>query len=58
LSVEHTAPYRGGPDAQPTTVTHVTLNFFDRYLKNDRGSLERLRKDADQPGVALQEQGT
>jgi fermentation-respiration switch protein FrsA (DUF1100 family) len=55
----HMAPYRGGPDAQPTMVTHVTLDFFDRYLKNDRGSLERLRKDADQPGVAaLQEQAT
>jgi len=33
------------------------LDFFDRYLKNDQGALERLRQDADQPGVAtLQEQ--
>jgi hypothetical protein len=33
------------------------LDFFDRYLKNDQGALERLRHDADQPGVAtLQEQ--
>ena len=46
-----------GPGAQPTTVAHVTLDFFDRYLKNDRGALERLRQDASQPGVAtLQEQ--
>jgi dienelactone hydrolase len=53
----HTPPYRGGPDAQPTTVAHVTLDFFDRYLKNDRGALEQLRQDANQPGVAtLQEQ--
>jgi dienelactone hydrolase len=53
----HTPPYRGGPDAQPTTVAHVTLDFFDRYLRNDRGALERLRQDASQPGVAtLQEQ--
>jgi dienelactone hydrolase len=53
----HTPPYRGAPDAQPTTVAHVTLDFFDRYVKNDRGGLERLRRDADQPGVAtLQEQ--
>jgi hypothetical protein len=53
----HTAPYRGGPDAQPTAVAHVTLDFFDRYLKNDQGALERLRRDANQPGVAtLQEQ--
>ena len=53
----HTPPYRGGPDPAPTTVAHVTLDFFDRYLKRDRGALERLRHDADQPGVAtLQEQ--
>jgi hypothetical protein len=33
------------------------LDFFDRYLKNDRGALEQLRQDANQPGVAtLQEQ--
>jgi fermentation-respiration switch protein FrsA (DUF1100 family) len=53
----HTPPYRGGPDPAPTTVAHVTLDFFDRYLKSDRAALDRLRHDADQPGVAtLQEQ--
>jgi dienelactone hydrolase len=53
----HTPPYRGAPDPAPTAVAHVTLDFFDRYLKNDRGALERMRQDADQPGVAtLQEQ--
>ena len=36
LGGAHTPPYRGGPDAQPTAVAHVTLDFFDRYLKNDR----------------------
>src|SRR5262249_9707878 len=52
----HTPPYRGASAPAPTTVAHVTLDFFDRYLKSDRGALERLRKDADQPGVAtLQE---
>ena len=54
----HTPPYRGAPEPAPTTVAHVTLDFFDRYLKSDRSALERLRQDADQPGVAtLQEQG-
>ena len=53
----HTPPYRGAPDPAPTAVAHVTLDFFDRYLKNDQGALERLRQDASQPGVAtLQEQ--
>jgi dienelactone hydrolase len=53
----HTPPYRGGPAPTPNTVAHVTLDFFDRYLKTDRGALDRLRRDADQPGVAtLQEQ--
>ena len=53
----HTPPYRGAPDPAATAVAHVTLDFFDRYLKNDQGALERLRHDADQPGVAtLQEQ--
>ncbi len=54
----HTPPYRGAPEPAPTTVAHVTLDFFDRYLKSDRSALERLRQDADKPGVAtLQEQG-
>lgn len=53
----HTPPYRGAADPAPTAVAHVTLDFFDRYLKNDRGALEQLRHDANQPGVAtLQEQ--
>jgi dienelactone hydrolase len=53
----HTPPYRGAADPAPTAVAHVTLDFFDRYLKNDRAALKRLRHDADQPGVAtLQEQ--
>ncbi len=53
----HTPPYRGAPEPAPTTVAHVTLDFFDRYLKSDRSALERLRQDANQPGVAtLQEQ--
>jgi poly(3-hydroxybutyrate) depolymerase len=53
----HTPPYRGAPDPAPTTVAHVTLDFFDRYLKSDQGALRQLRRDADRPGVAtLQEQ--
>jgi dienelactone hydrolase len=53
----HTPPYRGAADPAPTAVAHVTLDFFDRYLKNDWGALEQLRHDANQPGVAtLQEQ--
>jgi dienelactone hydrolase len=53
----HTPPYRGASAPAPTTVAHVTLDFFDRYLKNDRSALARLRQDANQPGVAtLQEQ--
>jgi dienelactone hydrolase len=53
----HTPPFRGAPEPAPATVAHVTLDFFDRYLKNDRSALERLREDAHQPGVAtLQEQ--
>jgi fermentation-respiration switch protein FrsA (DUF1100 family) len=53
----HTPPYRGAPEPAPTTVAHVTLDFFDRYLKSDRSALDRLRQDANQPGVAtLQEQ--
>jgi hypothetical protein len=38
-------------------VAHVTLDFFDRYLKDDPGALDRLRRDAAAPDVAsLQEQ--
>lgn len=53
----HTPPYRGASEPAPTTVAHVTLDFFDRYLKSDRNALGRLHRDANQPGVAtLQEQ--
>src|SRR6266536_896439 len=53
----HSPPYRGGGDPIPTAVAHVTLDFFDRYLKHDEGALDRLRQDANQSGVAtLQEQ--
>ena len=53
----HSPPYRGGGDPIPTAVAHVTLDYFDRYLKHDKGALDRLRQDANQPGVAtLQEQ--
>jgi fermentation-respiration switch protein FrsA (DUF1100 family) len=53
----HTPPYRGAPEPAPTAVAHGTLDFFDRYLKDDPGALDRLRRDASAPGVAtLQEQ--
>jgi dienelactone hydrolase len=57
IGAGHTPPYRGAPEPAPTTVAHVTLDFFDRYLKSDRSALERMRQEANQPGVAtFQEQ--
>jgi dienelactone hydrolase len=55
---QHTAPFRGATDAIATAATRSTLDFFDRYLKDDPDGLARLRRDADVAGIAvLQEEG-
>jgi dienelactone hydrolase len=48
----HTPPYRGGAEPDAKAVAQVTLDFFDRYLKDDSSALERLRRDANASGVA------
>jgi fermentation-respiration switch protein FrsA (DUF1100 family) len=40
----HTTPYRGGPP-DFHLVAQVTLDFFDRYLKDRAEALDRLRSD-------------
>jgi dienelactone hydrolase len=52
----HTPPYRGGTEPDARAVAQVTLDFFDRYLKDDSSALERLRRDANASGVATLEE--
>lgn len=52
----HTPPYRGGAEPDARAVTQVTLDFLDRYLKDDSSALERLRRDANASGVATLEE--
>jgi hypothetical protein len=45
-------PYRGAEDAIANAATRSSLDFFDRYLKDDDAGLTRLHRDA-LAGVAL-----
>jgi dienelactone hydrolase len=53
----HIVPFLGGDDVQATALKQSTVDFLDRYLKDDQGALDKLRTHANVPGsVSLNEQ--
>jgi dienelactone hydrolase len=46
----HVQPFLGGTDIQAVALKQSTVDFFDRYLKNDKSALDELRADANVPG--------
>lgn len=53
----HVVPFLGGDDAQAMVLKKSTVDFLDRYLKDDKTALDRLRTDANVPGsTSLNEQ--
>jgi fermentation-respiration switch protein FrsA (DUF1100 family) len=53
LGADHGSPFGGSPDRpEAQVVLRATVDFLDRYLKGSADGLDRLRKDADVPGVA------
>jgi dienelactone hydrolase len=53
----HVVPFLGGDDAQAVALKQATVDFLNRYLKDDQTALDRLRAHANVPGAtSLQEQ--
>jgi dienelactone hydrolase len=50
LGAGHIQPFLGGDDPSATALKQSTIDFFDRYLKGDKASLEKLRQQANLPG--------
>jgi len=48
----HVSPFLGGDDEQAVVLQEVAVAFFDRYLKEDDGGLDRLRGAVTQPDLA------
>jgi dienelactone hydrolase len=48
----HIFPFLGGDTEQATALKQSTVDFLDRYLKDDKSALDRLRAHANVPGTA------
>jgi dienelactone hydrolase len=57
IGAGHVAPFLGGDDAPARILKQTTIDFWDRYLKGDRASLDEFRTHANVPGqTSLDEQ--
>jgi predicted dienelactone hydrolase len=52
IGAGHVTPFLGGDNAQATALKQSTVDFLDRYLKDDKSALDKLRKHANVPGAA------
>ena len=51
---DHVGPYIGGPTAHPanTAVAEVSIDFLDRFLRDDATAAARMLQDGNVPGIA------
>jgi dienelactone hydrolase len=56
LGAGHIQPFLGGDDPSAIALKKSTVDFFDRYLKDDKAALAKLRTDANVPGKARLEE--
>jgi dienelactone hydrolase len=57
IGAGHVVPFLGGETAQAMALKQSTVDFLDRYLKDDKSALEKLRTHANVPGqVTLDDQ--
>jgi dienelactone hydrolase len=56
IGAGHIRPFLGGTDPQATALKESTTDFFNRYLKDDKAALHKLRKDANVPGASSLEE--
>jgi dienelactone hydrolase len=57
IGAGHVQPFLGGTDVQALALKQSTTDFFDRYLKDEKSALDKLRTHASVPGsTSLEEQ--
>jgi len=58
LGAAHVTPFLGGTDAQASALKQSTVDFWNRYLKGDKGALDKLRTDGNLAGSTTLEEQT
>jgi dienelactone hydrolase len=56
LGAGHVTPFLGGDNASAMALKQSTIDFFNRYLKDDKAALDKLRTDANVPGASSLEE--
>lgn len=58
LGAGHVTPFLGGDNPQAMAMKKSTVDFWNRYLKDDKNALDKLRTDANVPGSTTFEEQT
>ncbi len=56
LGAGHVTPFLGGDNASAMALKQSSIDFFNRYLKDDKAALDKLRTDANVPGASSLEE--
>ena len=56
IGAGHVTPFLGGDNPSAMALKQSTLDFFNRYLKDDKAALDKLRTDANVPGSSALEE--
>jgi len=56
LGAGHVTPFLGGDNASANALKQSTVDFFNRYLKDDKAAIEKLRTDANVQGASSLEE--
>jgi predicted dienelactone hydrolase len=56
LGAGHVTPFLGGDNPSAMALKQSTIDFFNRYLKDDKAALDKLRTDANVPGASSLEE--
>ncbi len=56
LGAGHVTPFLGGDNPSAVALKQSTIDFFNRYLKDDKAALDKLRTDANVPGASSLEE--
>ena len=56
LGAGHVSPFLGGDNPSAMALKQSTIDFFNRYLKDDKGALDKLHTDANVPGASSLEE--
>lgn len=56
IGAGHVTPFLGGDNPSAMALKQSTIDFFNRYLKDDKAALDKLRTDANVPGASALEE--